>query len=195
LSRYRKNYKLVSQRAAGAPSAARRRELCEPTGKFWGFWRSGRPTLLEKSWTRSPHRRRTAHAHATRDAAKPRREPLTACWSVLWHRCELPAGAAATADTFPAEAVALPCSSRQRHQPLRSLHPHTLLVSQGSSTWEGVESGVVEFETQRIYLGGRSRRTQRSAADWATAARGPVSGCSVEVLAAILYGETATPAK
>ena len=36
----------------------------------------------------------------------------------------------------------------------------------------------VAFETQRSYLGGRSRRTQTAAADWATAARGPQSAAA-----------------
>ena len=130
-------------RAAGAPSAARRRELCELTRKKIGFGLVRLADFTAKNSDPHGHRahrvrearrptwaRRTAHALVARDAAKLRRKPLTACSPVLWRRCEPPAGAAASADTFP--AAALPCSSRQRHRPLRSLRPLTLLVSQGS---------------------------------------------------------------
>jgi hypothetical protein len=69
-------------------------------------------------------------------------------------------------------------------------HMHHAVTSLGG--FASCVRGVAITPQQRS---GSSRWNTRAAANRSTAARGPAGGCSVEVLAAILYGETATPAK
>ena len=69
-------------------------------------------------------------------------------------------------------------------------HMHHAVTSLGG--FASCVRGVAITPQQRS---GSSRWNTRAAANRSTAARGPAGGCSDEVLAAILYGETATPAK
>ena len=105
----------------------------------------------------------------------------------------------------------LRCSSR--HRPVN--HCQCAPCVRSASVNQGGRGSAWELRSRRSNntSRGRSRRTQTTAADRPTAARGPASGCSVEVLftslqnwpitgidsvevlAAILYGEAATPAK
>ena len=109
------------------------------------------------------------------------------------HRCEPRVGAVQprhAADTTRCSIAGCGCCRRCALLDHCAPCVRSTFVNQGGRGRVGAA-----FEAQRMYLGGRSRRTQRTAADRATVAQGPASGCSIEVIAAILYGGTATPAK
>ena len=122
----------------------------------------------------------TTHANQVRSAASHCSVPTAASrqWALQLRRSAADTLAAARC-TWPLQPMCAP-----GHRPLCSLRP--LNIRQTRRARERV--GAV-FEVEQQYLRGRSRRTQRTAADRPTAAQGPASGCSIEVLAAILYGD------
>ena len=111
----------------------------------------------------------TTHANQVRSATSHCCVPCTARCSIAFGRCAL---------LMPPPDHCAPC--------VRST-----FVNQGrGSAWELCSRRSNNTREEEVV-----GRKQRTAADRPTEARSPASGCSVGVLAAILYGETATSAK